>query len=155
MFIFIYLCMISARTCVRAPCSFLAPSGSPLSFLCVTLARDGSLSTVLPEPLNITHTEKHARTYRKQTNGGWQILDMNICNMTCARGERSARMCACERYQTQTHPWRRIHRKLGGDYADCVLHNAIRVICIMRLHTLHYGDYLKPQFGTCQSARAS
>lgn len=74
--------------------SMRVPSGFLLSSLCVTLARDGSLSTVLPVPLNITHTHTHAQR-QKQTNRGWQILDMNICNMTCAWGEKSVSVCLC------------------------------------------------------------
>lgn len=51
--------------------SMRAPSGFLLSSLCVTLARDGSLSTVLPVPLNITHTHTHThRGKNKQTEAG-------------------------------------------------------------------------------------
>lgn len=99
--------------------------------------------------LSTSYTHTHTRRH-KQTNRGWQILDMNICNMTCARGEQSARVCLWA--WEKTYPWLPIYRMTERDYADCGLRNTIRVICVMRLHTLHYVDYLKPQFTFCQTA---
>lgn len=122
-----------ACVCVCAVAGQL-PSGS---YLCVTFARDVSLSTMLPEPLNIINTHTHMG--KNKQNGGWQILDVNICNMTCALQEQSACVCVCA-CMRKAYPWLCIHRKLGRDYADCALHNTLRVICIMRLHTLHYED---------------
>lgn len=86
--------------------SMRAPSGFLLSSLCVTLARDGSLSTVLPVPLNITHT--HTRTEAKTNkqrlaDTGYEHLQYDL------RLGREECVCVCvwEREQTTSvtsHP---------------------------------------------------